>query len=81
MPFGRPTTAGSKLDQWLSALNPSRDHILLLIRPSGADISDDVRGLVRSRGIPFGVEIIGEETVIHDGAAPSTEADDSGESP
>jgi len=81
VPLGRPATAGSQLDQWLSTLNPSRDHILLLIRPSGTDISNEVRGLLRSRDIPFGVEIIGEETVIHDGAAPSPAADDSGESP
>ena len=81
VPLGRPATAGSQLDQWLSTLNPSRDHILLLIRPSGTDISNEVRGLLRSRDIPFGVEIIGEETVIHDGAAPSPSADDSGESP
>jgi hypothetical protein len=58
---------GSAAAAWLAELNASRDHALILVRPSGVDRVDDIRAGLEEVGIPFGMDFIGEGQVVRDG--------------
>jgi regulator of replication initiation timing len=65
--LGADTGPESATANWLSELNPGRDHALILIRPSGVDIVDDIRESLREAEISFGIDLIGEDQVVRDG--------------
>lgn len=69
---------GSKAAAWAAGLDPTSDHALVLVRPSGVDREDAVRALLGDEDIPFGVDFIGEDQVVRDG---SGEAKDAGDIP
>lgn len=56
---------------WQAELDPARDHVLILVRPSGAESVDDVREGLNRKNIPYGVDLIGEDQVVRDGAGES----------
>jgi hypothetical protein len=65
--LGRGTEPGTPLARWLAGLDRRRDHALLLLRPSGLDELDGVWEALAEAGIPFGIDVIGEEQVVRDG--------------
>lgn len=66
-PLGAGVGPGSAAAGWLSKLDASRDHVLILVRPSGVDGVDDIREALTEAGIPFGIDFIAEDQVIRDG--------------
>jgi hypothetical protein len=67
---------GSAAARWLAQLNAGRDHALILVRPSGADSIDALRQSLGEAGISFGIDFIGEEQVVRDGAGEAKELPD-----
>lgn len=65
--LGRGAEPGTPLARWLAGLDRRRDHALLLLRPSGLDELDGVWNALADAGIPFGIDLIGEEQVVRDG--------------
>lgn len=76
--LGGDVEKGSKAAAWVAGLDPTSDHALVLVRPSGVDREDAVRALLGDEDIPFGVDFIGEDQVVRDG---SGEAKDAGDIP
>ena len=72
--FGTEVGAGSLLDRWIASLDSSHDHVLVLVRPSGVELSAEVSQRLRDRGVPFGVDLIREDAVVRDGAATAEDA-------
>jgi len=71
----------SSLARWISRLDSLSDHVLLIVRPSGAEVTHKVKPLLRSAKIPFGIELVSEEAVIRDGGTPPTREDANEEAP
>lgn len=69
--LGPEVGPGSAAAAWLEELDPGQDHLLILVRPSGIDVVTDVRDLIDETGIPYGVDLIGEDQVVRDGAGES----------
>ncbi len=67
--LGAGTGAGTPLARWLKGLDGRRDHALILVRPSGVNRVDDVLAALAEVGIPFGLDLIGEDQVVRDGEA------------
>ncbi len=67
---------GSAAAQWLTQLSAGRDHALILVRPSGASSVDAIRQSLGEAGISFGIDLIGEEQVVRDGAGEAKEQSD-----
>jgi len=67
---------GSAAAGWLAHLNAGRDHALILVRPSGAESIDALRHSLGEAGISFGIDFIGEEQVVRDGAGEAKENPD-----
>jgi hypothetical protein len=65
--LGHGAEPGTPLASWLAGLDRRRDHALLLVRPSGLDELEGVWGALADAGIPFGIDVIGEEQVVRDG--------------
>lgn len=65
--LGHGAEPGTPLARWLAGLDRRRDHALLLLRPSGLDELDGVWNALADAGIPFGIDLIGEEQVVRDG--------------
>ena len=57
--------------QWLAARRSGSDHCLLLVRPSGVDLLNDLESELSVRGIMYGVDLIAEDMAIRDGLAES----------
>jgi hypothetical protein len=66
--LGAAFNAGSAVAAWLAELDPGRDHLLILVRPSGVDRVLDVRDVVDDAAVRYGVDLIGEDQVVRDGA-------------
>lgn len=71
--LGSGVGPGSAAGQWLSRLNERRDHVLILVRPSGANSMEVIRQSLGEAGISFGIDLIGEEQVVRDGAGEAKE--------
>ena len=65
--LGHGAEPGTPVARWLAGLDRRRDHALLLLRPSGLDELDGVWDALTDAGIPFGIDLIGEEQVVRDG--------------
>jgi hypothetical protein len=65
--LGRDPKPGAPLSRWLAGLDRRQDHALVLVRPSGIGDLEDVLGLLADAGIPFGIDLIGEDQVVRDG--------------
>jgi len=65
---------GDAVRRWVADLDAGRDHVLVLARPSGVDRLEDVRGALEGVGIPFGIDFIGEDQAVRDGAAEAAAA-------
>ena len=65
--LGHGAEPGTPVARWLAGLDRRRDHALLLLRPSGLDEFDGVWDALTDAGIPFGIDLIGEEQVVRDG--------------
>jgi hypothetical protein len=65
--LGAGAGPGSAAAAWVAELDASRDHALILVRPSGVEGVDDIRIGLEEAGIPFGIDFIGEEQVVRDG--------------
>lgn len=65
--LGHGAEPGTPVARWLAGLDRRRDHALLLLRPSGLDELDGVWDALDDAGIPFGIDLIGEEQVVRDG--------------
>jgi len=57
--------------RWLAARRSASDHCLLLVRPSGVDLLNDLELELSTKGIFYGVDLIAEDMAIRDGLAES----------
>ncbi len=57
--------------QWLAARRSATDHCLLLVRPSGVDLLNDLESELSAKSILYGVDLIAEDIAIRDGLAES----------
>lgn len=74
-PLGAALGAGSRFGQWCDGLTPQGDYCLVLERPSADDeLGKDVQERLRDRGIPFGIDLVGEDQAVRDGSARSDKA-------
>jgi len=68
--LGVDAGAGSRFATWCGGLTPQGDYCLLLERPSAADqLRTDAEERLKERGVPFGIELVGEEQTVRDGSA------------
>jgi hypothetical protein len=67
--LGAGTGPGTPLARWLAGLDGDWDHALVLVRPSGVRQVDEVLDALADAGIPFGLDLIGEQQVVRDGTA------------
>jgi hypothetical protein len=66
--LGVDVGAGSRFAAWCGGLTPEGDYCLLLERPSAADqLRTDAEEGLKERGIPFGIELVGEAQTVRDG--------------
>jgi hypothetical protein len=76
--LGHGAEPGTPLARWLVGLDRRRDHALLLLRPSGLEELDGVWDALADAGIPFGIDLIGEEQVVRDGRGEARAAEGGG---
>lgn len=69
--LGRDAKPGAPLFRWLAGLDRRQDHALVLVRPSGIGDLEDVLALLADAGIPFGIDLIGEDQAVRDGKGES----------
>jgi hypothetical protein len=66
--LGVDAGVGGRFGAWCDGLTPEGDYCLLLERPSAADqLRTDAEQRLNDRGIPFGIELVGEEQAVRDG--------------
>jgi len=66
--LGVDAGVGSRFAAWCGGLTPEGDYCLLLERPSAADqLRTNAEQRLNDRGIPFGIELVGEEQAVRDG--------------
>ncbi len=65
--------------RWLSSRDRTRDHCLILVRPSGITSLPAIRERLEIAGIPFGIDLVAEDAFVRDSEAEqkSQEAGDS----
>lgn len=59
--------------KWLSERAVATDHCLILVRPSGVRLLDDIEKKLRDKGLAFGVDLIAEDVAVRDGQAEAGE--------
>lgn len=71
--LGVDAGADGRFAAWCGLLKPDGDYCLLLERPSAIKtlLADAERGL-RDRGIPYGIELVGDEQAVRDGTPQAT---------
>jgi len=67
MALGSGMGSGSAAASWLSSLRSGRDHVLILVRPSGVGSVEGIRDGLREAKISFGIDFIGEDQIVRDG--------------
>jgi hypothetical protein len=67
-PLGIAVGEGSRFDAWVGRLTPRGDYVLILARPSGLDSARAPAEALEERGIPHGLDFIGEGQTVHDGS-------------
>lgn len=55
--------------KWLSERAVATDHCLILVRPSGVRLLDDIEEKLRDKGLAFGVDLVAEDVAVRDGQA------------
>ena len=55
--------------KWLSERAAASDHCLILVRPSGVRLLDDIEEKLREKGLAFGIDLVAEDVAVRDGKA------------
>jgi hypothetical protein len=55
---------GREFDAWLEALDSSGEYVVVILRPSGVSVYDEVVAAVRQAGVGVGAELVGEGTAV-----------------
>ena len=56
--------ANFAFERWLANLDQSSEYVVVLLRPSGVSMYDEVLDTVRAAGLAVGAELIGESTAV-----------------
>lgn len=59
--FRRP---GRDFDAWLEALDSTGEYVVVILRPSGVRLYDEVVTAVKKSGVGVGAELVGEATAV-----------------
>jgi hypothetical protein len=73
--LGPGTGVGSRFVEWVATLNAAEDYVLILARPSGVEQAGAAADTCEARGIPHGIDFIGEAQAVFDGASPAAGGD------
>lgn len=60
----RGLLAAAEFDRWLESLDPSKDYVVVILRPSGIGRYDKVLEAVKDAGLGVGAEMVGESMPV-----------------
>ncbi len=56
----------SPLTEWIRTRQPAREYFVLLVRPQGVRVFDDLREHLRREGFEYGFDLIGRDVTVFD---------------
>ena len=55
---------GRDFERWLASLDASREYVVVILRPTGVSVYDDVANAIEAAGVSMGAELVGESMPV-----------------
>jgi hypothetical protein len=55
---------GREFDRWLASLDSAREYVVIVLRPTGVKVYQDVVDAIEAAGISVGAELVGESMTV-----------------